>query len=384
VRLLLVNYEYPPIGGGASNATQALGRAFVGLGHEVRVLTSALGRDGGVREEDGMIVERLPVGRAQADRATPWQMVRFILGSRAAVTRLRRAPPDAALAFFTIPSGPAALQLHRACGTPYAVSLRGGDVPGHVPGLDRMHQLTAPLRRAVLRSAAAVVANSEGLAATSRAADPFPVRIIPNGVDCAKFRPAAAPAPAGGPIRLLFVGRIHPEKNLGLVITALADLAPGTRERFTLAVAGDGAQRAELEALAVRRGVAGQITWLGWQRKEAIPALYHQADVLVNPSQYEGMPNAVLEAMASGLAVVASDVPGNRSVVEGGRTGEFFPLEQPGELTAIFARLAADPGRRAALGRAGRERAEACFSWIQAAKSYLELLAVPRAPSGSP
>jgi len=377
VNLLLINYEYPPVGGGAANATQALGRVFDELGHKVDVLTSGLRGDVGLKSDGGVRVHRLPVGRHKADRATQGEMIAFLLQSRRAVLHLHRARAfDAAVAFFTIPSGPAALRLHRLCGVPYAVSLRGGDVPGHVPGLGLKHVLTGPMRRSVLRGAAAIVANSEGLAATSRAADPFAVRVIPNGVDLTSFHPSTgAEAPrADRRLRLLFVGRIHPEKNLGVLLRQLAALPPAVRESFELQIAGDGAERPELEVLAGQLGLSAQVRWLGWQPKEAVPALYRSADALVNPSQYEGMPNAVLEAMATGLPILASDVPGNRSVVVPGETGILFPLDQPAQLGAALARLAADPSQGKAMGRAGRRRVETEFSWLRTAQSYLELL----------
>jgi len=386
VNILLVNYEYPPVGGGAANATQCLGREFHKLGHSVDVLTSGLCGMAGVSVDEGLRVHRLPIDRAHADRATQWEMVSFLWRSRQAITRLQREHHfEAAIAFFTIPSGPAVLRLNRADRVPYVISLRGGDVPGHVPGLGGMHRLTRSLRRAVLHEAAAIVANSDGLAATSRAADPFPVRVIPNGVDSVLFHPAAdAEHPrAGRRLRLLFVGRVHKEKNLGTVLRQLAALPPEARECFELLVAGDGAQQPELKMLAVRTGLSDQVRWLGWQPKDAVPALYRSADALVNPSQYEGMPNAVLEAMASGLPILASDVPGNRSAVRSGENGILFPLDSPDQLGAALARFATDPSWGRAMGQAGRRRVEAEFSWLRTAQSYLELLPSVRAGLGS-
>ena len=384
MNILLVNYEYPPIGGGAANATQYLGRALIRLGHRVHVLTSGLQGGDGTVVEDEMPIHRLPVGRLLPDRARQSEMIKFLLQSRAAVAALHRASQfDASIAFFTIPSGPAALKLFRVAGVPYVVSLRGGDVPGHVPGLHLKHWLTLPVRRAVLRNAAAIVANSESLAVTSRAADPFPVQVIVSGVDGDVFYPASkAECPtANGRVRLLFVGRVHPEKNLGSVVRQLAALPAPVRDNYELQVVGDGAQQPELAALAGELGVTGNIHWLGWQKKSVLPKLYREADALVNPSHYEGMPNVVLEAMASGLPIFASDVPGNRAVMVPNETGVLFPLGQPAVLGAALARLATEPAWGRALGQAGRRRAETDFSWTRAAQSYLELLGRARPPS---
>lgn len=375
-RLLLLNYEYPPLGGGAANATYFLARSLVALGHRVTVITSGLGAEESCHLEQGVKVHRLRTGRAAPDRSTIGDMSRYILAAMRHAPRIAREENcEAAIAFFSIPSGLVARWLKLRSALPYIVSLRGSDVPGHDPTLDRQHALTRPLRRAVLRRAVAVVANSESLAATSRAADPYPVRIIANGVDCVRFSPAPATPPAGK-FRVLFVGRVHREKNLGLVIEHLPALP-----QVELHVAGDGAQRAELVARAVALRVAERVRWLGWQQKDALPALYRDAHALVNPSLYEGSPNVVLEAMASGLPVVASDTPGNRSVVRDGANGLLFSLDSPDALRAALARLAEDPVLAARLGAAGRAQAEREFSWIRTAESYLELLAAPPPPS---
>jgi glycosyltransferase involved in cell wall biosynthesis len=205
------------------------------------------------------------------------------------------------------------------------------------------------------------------VAATSRAADPFPVSVVANGVDSERFCPAVTPIPCA-PFRLLFVGRVHREKNLGAVIAQLPAL-PGIQ----LLVAGDGAQRRELTERAVKLGVADRVRWLGWQQKDALPELYRKAHALVNPSLYEGSPNVVLEAMASGLPTIASDTPGNRSVVRDNENGLLFSLDDPAALRAALGRLAFDPQLARKLGEAGRACALSEFSWRRAAERYLEL-----------
>jgi glycogen(starch) synthase len=379
MNLLLLNYEYPPVGGGAANATQAIGRAFLRKGHTVAVLTSGL--DGSPMEvvEEGIHVHRLLGCRANQDRGTFFEMISFIAKGRHSASQLhQRNRFDASIAFFTIPSGPISHRLWRSDKVPYIVSLRGGDVPGHVPGHKVLHVLTRYYRRAILKSARAVVANSEGLAETSRAADPFPVHAIPNGVDCGLYHPrtiATGRRTPSDPLKLLFVGRLHPEKNLAVVITQIAALPSPHRSAVKLTVIGDGVERAELEKLAERVGVAPQIQWLGWREKEELPSHYRNADALVNPSFYEGMPNVVLEAMATGIPVIASDVPGNRSVVVPNVTGILFPLENPDILGSTLCRLSDQPSWAVSLGAAGRQRAESTYSWDATAQSYLELLA---------
>ncbi|HWB97066.1 MAG TPA: glycosyltransferase, partial [Bryobacteraceae bacterium] len=144
---------------------------------------------------------------------------------------------------------------------------------------------------------------------------------------------------------------------------------------WRFAIVGDGEERAALVRTAERLGVAPIVSWRGWQQdKGDLVRLYQQADVVVNPSLYEGMPNVVLEAMACARPVVASDVPGNSTLVRPDETGLLFALGDGGALTRGLQALRRDPARARRLGENGRRRAEADFSWTRVAQSYLELL----------
>jgi len=116
------------------------------------------------------------------------------------------------------------------------------------------------------------------------------------------------------------------------------------------------------------------VTWHGWQGKRETAELYRRAACLVNPSRYEGLPNAVLEAMASGLPVIASDVGGNNEIVEHEANGLLFPLEREGALAECLARLARDPDARLAMGARARERVRERHSWTHAARAYAAML----------
>jgi glycosyltransferase involved in cell wall biosynthesis len=242
---------------------------------------------------------------------------------------LAKHRPDAILIFFLLPSGPIGAIAKLFFGLPYVVSLRGGDVPGLVSQLNLIHKTVAPLRHFVLKHARAVVANSDGLRKLSEAADRYPIRVIPNGVDADFFRPDRTgfrPDRSHGPLRILFVGRFQEQKNLPFLLRQFARLPLG---RFELHLVGDGPQKKTLRDLAKQLGIEGSIVWHGWMPRAALPQVYQSADCLVNPSLYEGMPNAVLEAMACGLPVVASKVPGNDALVLDGETGFLFELEEP-------------------------------------------------------
>jgi len=375
VNLLLVNYEYPPIGGGAATASRAIARAWRRTGHDVVVLTSGTGDMVGEHDEDGVRVIRLHVGRRAADRSAMSELLLF--GARgwlrardvAAAHRI-----DAVVAFFTIPSGVVARRIAGRRGVPYVVSLRGADVPGFLPELDRMHRILAPVRRRILRGARAVVANSPSLAALSMRTDPGEVQVVRNGVDTEYFSPAptARSRSESDPFRLLAVGRFHAHKNHAFLIRALAALPESVRARTRLDLVGDGPDRAMLESQAAAAGVAGIVAFRGWMERDRLHDLYREADCFVMPSVREGMPNVALEALASGLPVLASRAPGHEDVVIQDRTGYLFGLDGPEEFVSLVARLADDADLCAQLGAEARRVAVAEHSWERTASAYLE------------
>ena len=379
MRLLLVNYEYPPIGAGAATATQAIAHNLVALGHHVTVLTGSFRALPRRSDENGVTVLRVRCLRWRADRCGVFEMLTFTVSALFSLPSVRAAAqPDALIVFFSFPSGPVAALARSWYGLPYLVSLRGGDVPGLTPEVSWIHRLLAPIRRHILKHATAVVANAEGLRKLSEATDRARVHVIPNGVDTEFFQPAPTPSEndaAGHPFRLLFVGRFQGQKNLPYLLQECSRLPPRS---FELHLVGDGPLAAELRALAEQLGLGPAVIWHGWLPRAALRDVYQSADCLINPSLYEGMPNVVLEAMACALPVIASNIPGNQDLVSHGKTGLLFDLENPSELASHLRALANDRALGQRMGRAARVVAETDYSWRNVAERYAALFDSPQ------
>src|SRR5688500_14360277 len=134
MRILILNREYPPIGGGAGDARAHIADQFERMGHTVTVVTSRFGTLPHRQHQGGMTLDRVPGLRRRQDRSNPLEQIIFILS--ASLWTLRRIPrfrPHATLAFFGVPSGPVAWLIKKLFRVPYVVSLRGGDVPGFRP-----------------------------------------------------------------------------------------------------------------------------------------------------------------------------------------------------------------------------------------------------------
>lgn len=383
-RLLLINYEFPPLGGGAANATANTARELAALGVEVRVLTSAFAGLPKREVRDGYTIHRIPTLRRARDRSSVAEMLAFLVMSLVEAPRLALGwRPDATVAYFGLPCGPAAWLVGRCTGTPYLISLRGGDVPGFLyDGISLYHRVAGPVIGWLWRRASAVVANSEGLAELARRFAPdVDVSIVPNGVDADLFRPAAPaearPAEAGRAV-LLFVGRVVRQKGLDLVLQVLPSLPAGV----TLRVVGDGPDRPALEAQAQALGIADRVFFLGWLGRDDLPAAYAGADLFVFPSRDEGMPNAVLEAMAAGLPVMGTRIAGNRDLIVDGETGLMVEADDAEGLCRGLDRLVTDSELRMRMGAQGRRRVLEHFSWRAVASAYRDL-ALGTAPTGT-
>ena len=193
------------------------------------------------------------------------------------------------------------------------------------------------------------------------------VELIPNGVDTRLFAPAPGKARGGKP-RILYVGRLSAEKNLSTVVESMRYLEAGS----TTVMVGPGPLRETLEAQAAGLGVP--VEFLGVVDQTKLPAVYNASDVFVLASFTEGHPKVLLEAMACGLPVVASDCAGNRSIVTDGVTGLLFDPNRPADLAACLKRVLTDRALADSLGRAAREVVVAQYDLGQQVQQEIALL----------
>ncbi len=371
MHILLLNSEYPPIGGGAGNASAHLSQALAAMGARVTIVTAHFGNLPRHEKENGREIYRIPALRRRPDRSGPIEQIAFIVSASLwTLSRVPRLKPDITLAFFGVPSGAVAWVLKKIYGIPYIVSLRGGDVPGFRPyDFKTYHRLIGPFLRRIWHEAGAVVANSQGLRQLAIQFEPrLEIPIIPNGV---RWQDYATDERPWSPPRLLSVGRVVYQKGLDLALHALAGLKELEWEWY---IAGDGPYRATLEALVREQGLQERVHFLGWLERPALIEWYHRANLFLFPSRHEGMPNAVLEAMAAGLPVVATRIAGSEELVLDGLTGRLVPPEDAEALREALRPLLVEAGLRQRMGKASLERVQAHYSWESAARQYLQLL----------
>ncbi len=248
----------------------------------------------------------------------------------------------------------------------------------------RLMELAGPALRRVSRRLDAAIAVSDAAASFLRRVIPVAVEIVPNGVDVGRFEhgEAARGLPEGR--KILWVNRLDPQKGFRVMLDAFERL-PSDLDDVRLVVAGDGRDRDALRSLPGR--IRGRVLHLGTVAHDLLPSYHLAADVFVSPAVgQESFGIVLVEAMAAGLPVVCSDIPGYREVVRDGVEGLLVPPNDASALAEAIARILNEPTLASALAEAGRERA-ATYSW-DAVLPRLEAVydrvrrAEPEPPSG--
>ena len=406
----MLNYEFPPIGGGGGQAHLALLRQYADRQDlDVQVLTSAP-QPGLSAEEFASNIRIYKVGIHKKNLHV-WrrsEVLAWLLKAGSSYRGLlRQEKYDLVHAFFGFPTG--WLCYRSVKRLPYIISLRGSDVPGANARLKLDYKILGPLVfQPIWRHASALVACSEGL--KDRALRFLPsaeIEVIPNGVDLERFGPAQVGCavhtdssrpydrdgvhsipydslcrtesggqvppymPQTGILRLLTVGRLSATKRLPLLLETV-ELLRRQGGKVHLTVVGGGALEAELRQSLGEKDLREAVTLLGRRDGDQMPEIYRQHDIYVSASMQEGMSNAMLEAMASGLPIVTTRCEGVDELIAD--NGIIVDNPQPDVLAAAVHKLAEDRAVLQAMSAAARRKAES-FGWDKAADSYLRLYA---------
>ncbi len=373
-RVLLLNYEFPPLGGGAANASYQIAQRLAAAGHRVDAVTSGTLDQAATEECDGIRVHRVhSLRRGIQDSGLVGAWSYLMPASRLCQRLARREAYDLVHCFFGLPTGALCLFTPALRGLPSVVSLRGSDVPGYDPGdptLRLGHALLAPVSRRVWRRADAVVANSEALRELAQGFLPdLGIDCIPNGVDPAFLAPRP-PGGSGPRVRLLCVARFVRRKGIDDLLRAAALLGDAP---FELVLQGSGREETPLRRLASELGLGDRVRFEGYRRRDTLPEVYGSADVFVLPSHSESCAMALLEAMGAGLPLVATRVGGSRELVEHEVNGLLVPPRDPSALAAALRRLIEQPELRRRLGSSSAERGEVRHSWDAVSAAYAQV-----------
>jgi L-malate glycosyltransferase len=351
LRLLLVVDSHFPGNGGTEAQAQLLAELLQARGHHVEILAPRMDRSRPEREE----IRGVPVRRMN------YPHIR-IAGGLLLLMRFawwlyrHRANYDAVHIHMARNLAAGAGMVQPYLGIPVMVKISGAwEFDGGVldPAL-RRHPLMAFLNRCI-RRLAFVQAISRQTADRLRLAgyEESRIKTIPNAVHVALYDAERRRSPVKvQELRVIYVGRLQPVKGVRVLVEAWPQVRASTGARLLLV--GDGPLRPELERRAAELGISDSVEFTG--RSNSVPQLLQSADIYVQPSEQEGLPNSVLEAMSAGLPIVATNVGGNVDLVDDGVNGFLVPPSDPLALAAGILKLAGHADMRFEMGRISRQR----------------------------
>ena len=354
MRILVLNHEFPPIGGGGGRAAEDVCRVLSRRGHEIKILTSHI--KGLPREErrDGFHILRLASLRTEPYKAGFPSMAAYVLAGLWAGRRLIRLfKPDLLHAHFAVPAGALAWMLARLTGVPYVLTVHLGDVPGGVPEkTGGWFRWLYPFTRPIWRDARRIVAVSEYTRQLALKKYKAEIQVIPNGVDLSTLKPDLVHL--NEPPRIVFAGRFMAQKDpLQLVQTlnALKQL------QWQCVMIGDGPLMQDVRRAVAESALQERFQLTGWIDPQDVLDWFGRSDILFMPSRSEGLPVVGVQALAKGLAIVASRVGGFVDLVDHDKNGYLVRREDADQFSALLSGLLSDPNRLLSFRNASLEKA---------------------------
>ena len=374
MRILIISHEYPPIGGGGANACMYLAREFAKKKNDVYIISvwyEGTQEKEVIEYEGGTItLFRIKAKRKYKEHCSFIEMLDFIFKARKEIDLLFKSKCfDITQIFFGIPSGPLGLYIKKKYKIPYVIRFGGGDIPGFQNRFKILYKLLGYPLKVIWNKADGLVANSEGLKDFALSFyNKKEIYVIYNGVDTEKFFPGER-CENSEVSNLLFVSRLIERKGLQDVIPYLNAIREKSGKEIHLTIVGDGPYRETLMQLAQKYGTTELISFEGQHDKNELLDYYQKGDVFIFPSRKEGMPNAVLEAMACGLPIIMNKrCQGCKELVD--QNGILVEDNFADEISNF---LKCSDKQKSEMGCRSRKKAIQNFSWEMTAEKYIDL-----------
>ncbi len=378
-KILFLNYEYPPLGGGAANATMHLLREYSKYSDiEVDLVTSAIGKEKEIEKVgDNITIHRLPIGKKEGKLDFQSQKDLLIYSWHAYFFSRKLAKKknyDLTHSFFTVPCGFLSFLLRLEFKIPYIVSLRGSDVPGYNERFNFIYTFIRPLARLIWKKAKFSVSNSTDLTDLAQKSSFLQKFLeIPNGVDTSYYTPGKRTAEdKQKEFIILCAARLTKRKGFNYAISAFSEIEQKYPWAKMILAGGEGNAMTELKEQAKELGLEKKILFTGNYTKKEAPGIYHKADVFVMPSLNEGMSNNLLEAMSAGLPVLMTPTGGAEDLVQEEENGFIIKMQDSKEIAEKLSFLIENPKACSRLGQNSRKIATT-MSWSNVAEKYRNL-----------
>ena len=374
VRVLMLNNEYPPLGGGTATVNQELLQEFVNM-KDIQVdLVTAGTQDTLLTEELSPEIHlyRLPVKNACLHHATNRDLIEYYLRALKLSWKLTAQHQyDLIFAWCSVPAGFLALNLSYLRKLPYIVRVSGPDIPGFEERYKSIYPILTPLLKRTWHSASRVIAKCEGeselLQQTSQQITP---EIIRNGIRTESF-PYRERRDFTSPLKIVCVGRLIERKGQSLLFQALRELLDKD-VAATVTLIGTGDAERKYRTMVSELGIENSVHFEGYVPREDLPNRLIHFDLFALPSENEGMSVATLEALAAGLPIISTETGGAKELVDSGMNGYLFPVGDLEQLVRCIDSFVTEPSRLNEFSAASRRKAES-LSWSEVAVAYHQL-----------
>jgi glycosyltransferase involved in cell wall biosynthesis len=371
MRILVLNHEFPPIGGGGGRAAEGICQTLAKRGHEIKVLTAHIKDLPREEQRDGYRILRIPCLRTQPFRASFLSMIAYVLAGLWAGLRLVRVfHPEVIHVHFAVPAGALGWMLSKLTHVPYVLTAHLGDVPGGVPEkTGSWFRYVFPFTKPIWRNAAARVAVSEFTRSLALQHYGEDIRVIPNGVDVNALKPNSMRV--NDPPTIVFAGRFMEQKSPLQVVRTLNELKDIP---WKCVMIGDGPLMPDIKRSIVESGVEDRFVLTGWITPDEVMKHFDHSDILFMPSLSEGLPVVGVQALAKGLAIVASRVGGFVDLVNEDRNGYLIESGDKAGFKTRLQELLENPSRLLSLRQASLEKAKS-FEIAHITEKYEKIFA---------
>ncbi len=366
MRILVLVHEFPPVGGGGGRVAEDICSKLVQRGHEVKVLTTHIRGLPFKEERNGFQVIRVGSLRKQPYRASFLSMAIYILaGLWTGLHLLIGFRPDVIHGHFAVPAGALAWLLSRLTRIPYILTVHLGDVPGGVPEkTDVWFRWVYPFTPRIWRDAKEIIAVSEFTRQLALKKYKEKVRVVPNGADLSALMPRDIFL--NDPPRIVFAGRFMEQKNPVQFVHTLNELKG---LKWQSVMIGDGPLMQDIKCAIEKYGLQDRFQLTGWLEPREVLDWFDKSDILFMPSRSEGLPVVGVQALAKGLAIVASRVGGFVDLVDEAHNGYLIESSETADFSTSLSGLLSDSHRLLSFRSASLEKARS-FGLEQIVKEY--------------
>lgn len=363
--MLVVSYEYPPLGGGGAKVVDGLISRLLNQGYEVDLVT--MGFRGLLRQEtrNGLRIFRVPGIRRNQSMCRAYEMIPYILLAPFTAVRLaRRHRYSINHTHFIFPDALVSVIVKKLAGVPFVTTAHGSDVPGYNPNrFQLIHKILLPVWRWLTSQIDCIVCPSGFIEQLILKSNPRArTLVIPNGIELDRFSPGTVKRK-----QVLCVTRMFERKGVQYLVEAFQRIK---RDDWTLEIVGDGPYLEQITAMA--RGWP-DVHVRGFLENDSMELrkLYEESAIFSLPSASENFPIVLLEAMTAGAAIITTSGTGCADVA--GDTAELVTPRNTAELAEALQKLMDDTEYRESLAQRGRARVEQYFSWPSVVQQHVEL-----------